>query len=268
MTLTVDGRGIFYGFAFVLGTNEAGTYKVTAYDQMRYLKNEETLVSKGETASQVFSKLCVMHGLRHRVVTPSVFIPEAHYHDKRSLYSIMEFMMTRTTIAERRSYFIRDDFGTLQFTAIDRYKTDLMIGDGFVLSSYQYEINIDKDTYNTIKVVRDNEATGRRDVWVEFDSGNQRRWGKLQKVDTAAAEMNEAEIQSRAATLLQYHNRPRKTIKLTGVGVPNADCFKLFAGAGFLLKLEKLGIAEYMWIVGATHTIESGFHTFSLDVYV
>ena len=37
---------------------------------------------------------------------------------------------------------------------------------------YTYEKSIDKDVYNQVKLYRDNEKTGKRDVWIVKDSNN------------------------------------------------------------------------------------------------
>jgi hypothetical protein len=268
VSLSIDGEGIFYGYIFTMGTDATGVYKITAFDQMRYLRNEDAYVAHGVTASGAFSELCVSHGLKHEVVVPSLFVPEAHYFSKNTIFSIMEHMINRTNIAEPRTYFIRDNFGILEFTTLDRNKSDLIIGDSSMLTSYQYEISIDKNTFNTIKVMRDNEETGRRDVWIEFDSNRQRHWGRLQKVEHAAPEMNESEIRSRAASLLRYHNHPSKTLKMTAVGVPGLSIKNLVAGCGFRQIIKKIGVHSDVWITGATHTIQDDFHTMSLDVYM
>ena len=266
--LTVDGKGVFFGYCFTMGRDKDGIHRITAYDQTRYLKNEEMTVTEGETASQVFERLCVAHGLKYDIVTPTTFIPETIVHAGRSLFAIMERLIMLTNISEKRHYFIRDNFGVLEFTAVDRLKSNLVIGDGSLLTSYQYEISIDNDTYNTVKIVQEDEETGRLGVWIEFDSDNQKRWGKLQRLNVAAQGMNDAEIRSRASMLMEYHNRPTKTMRLTGIGSTDVDALSLRAGSGFTLALNDLGINESMWITNATHSINDDYHTFAWDVFI
>jgi len=196
-------------------------------------------------------------------------VPE-YFHDRKTLYSIIEYGVDRTNInegerpiADRHYYFIKDKFGVLQFTELGKELTNLVIGDRSLLTSYQYEISIDKNTYNSVVIVRDNETTGKRDVWSAFDSGTQKQWGKLQMVQEADKNANEAQIAKMAKDLLGLRNRETKTMKLTALGQK-----ELVAGSGFLFELEKLGIKQNMWITSATHNYERDYHTMELSVFI
>lgn len=283
---SVDGVGVFKGYIFTMGTDATGVYKITAYDQMRYLKNEEVYTTSDMTASQIFERICkdVYPGLRvstsgdtyrppslpYKVITPTTFVVPAYFHDRKTLYSIIEYGIDRTNIdegekpvADRKHYYIKDKFGVLQFTELGQGLTNLIVGERSLLTSYQYEISIDKNTYNSVVIVRDNETTGKRDVWSAIDSGTQKQWGKLQMVQEADKGANEAQIAKKAEDLLRLRNRETKTMKLTALGVP-----ELVAGRGFRFELEKLGIGQNMWITSATHNYEKDYHTMSLEVFI
>ena len=51
--LKVDGKKIFYGFIFKQQRTKEQLISVTAYDQLRYLKNKDTKVYEGKTAAPV-----------------------------------------------------------------------------------------------------------------------------------------------------------------------------------------------------------------------
>lgn len=270
VTFSVDGEGIFYGYIFTMGTDATGVYKITCFDQMRYLKNEEVYTTSGMTADQIFLRVCKdnfpitpPNPSRYKVITPSKFIVPEYFHDKKTLYSIIEYGIQRANIAETKQYFIKDKFGILLFTELEQEKTNLIIGERSLLTSYQYEISIDKNTYNTVKIVRDNETTGKRDVWIKFDSGKQKQWGKLQMVEKADKSLNEAQIRELADNLIKLRNRETKTMKLTALGDT-----RMVAGSGFMYELAKLNINQYMWITSATHTYEKDYHTMSLEVFI
>ena len=55
--LTVDGAVMFYGFIFRLKRTEGETVEVTAYDQLYYLKNKDSFVGEGLTASELLAQL-------------------------------------------------------------------------------------------------------------------------------------------------------------------------------------------------------------------
>ena len=52
VTLTENGTGLFYGYVFKYSRNESEEISVTAYDQMRYLKNKDTYVFTGQNSGR------------------------------------------------------------------------------------------------------------------------------------------------------------------------------------------------------------------------
>lgn len=264
-----DGEGVFYGYVFTMGTDATDVYKVTCFDQLRYLKNEETILTTGQTVSEVFEKLCVLHQIRnYKVVTPTSFVCPSYLHDKKSLYQILEHQIMQANIHDKKQYFIRDNFGTLEFNEIGNCKTDVVIGDKSLLMSYQFEISIDKDSYNQIKIVKDNKTTKKREVYQVLDSTTQKRWGLLQKLVKADENQNSAQIELLANNLLRLHNRETRSLKLSALGVQGIN-----AGSGFSVNIPKLRPSdsnEYldMWAVSATHNFKKDFHTMDLEVFI
>ena len=51
--MKVDGQNVFYGFIFKKSCEKDFRIKITAYDQLRYLKNKDTYVYTNKTASEV-----------------------------------------------------------------------------------------------------------------------------------------------------------------------------------------------------------------------
>ena len=49
--LTVNGTAMFYGFVFKKKRDKGGTIDVVAYDQLRYLKNKDTITEEGQRQS-------------------------------------------------------------------------------------------------------------------------------------------------------------------------------------------------------------------------
>ena len=60
ISFIVNGKGVFFGYVFKIGTDMDANYKITCYDSLRYLKNSDIYTSKkllGLTASQIFEKI-------------------------------------------------------------------------------------------------------------------------------------------------------------------------------------------------------------------
>jgi hypothetical protein len=171
----------------------------------------------------------------------------------------------RTNVATGRMHFIRDNFGTLEFTEIREHISDIIIGERSLLTKYNYEKSIDNDTYNFVKLAQLKKEEGRLIPWVVEDSKNVRKWGKLQYLINVDETYSKAEMIQLGKNILQLKNRETQTLKLTALRVPD-----LTAGVGFTLHIKALGIRQQMWIETATHTItkvgSGGMNTMDLAV--
>lgn len=263
VSFVVDKTGIFFGYIFKIGTDADENYEITCYDQMRYLKNNEVYVTKNMTASQIFAKVCQDYGLRYRVKVPSYYTPAAYVHDKKTLYQVIERGMHLADIYENAQYFIKDNFGTIEWSELSYEKTNIQLGGGSLLTSYKYEKSIDDDTYNQIKLYKEDKKKGKRDVWIVRDSNNIKKWGMLQFLEKADDNDNNAQIAQKAQNYLKAKNRETEKLSLTAEGIN-----ELVAGRGIKFVLPRENIDKWLWITSATHTYTKYEHTMDLEVAI
>lgn len=263
ISFIVDGKGFFFGYVFKIGTDADENYKITCYDQLRYLKFSDVYTTANMTASQIFEKVCQDYGLKYRVKVPTSYIPEPYVHDNKTLYNIIKRGKDLASIADNAQYFIRDDFGELIWSELSYEKTNVQIGAGSLLTDFNYEKSIDDDTYNQIKLYRDNENTGKRDIWIVKDSNNIKKWGILQYLKQADDDVNSAQIRQTAENYLKVKNRETETLKLEAEGIT-----ELVSGKGIKFILERENIDKWMWITSSTHTFTKYQHTMELEVAV
>lgn len=268
VSFKVDEQGVFFGYIFRRSKSQDHTIQVTAYDQMRYLKNKDTYVFENKTATEVFTKVCKDFGITHRVVDDTTAIIPGRPHDNAALYEIIDYGITQTLIQTGEWYIIRDNFGTLEFVHLNTLKTTLVIGDQSLALGYAFESSIDEDTYNQIKLTRENKETVKRDVYMIFDSSTQAKWGVLQYFEKVHENANIAQITEKAEKLLKLKNRVTKKLSLSCLGDVRA-----FAGAGIILSLgsllkEGVPVDSYVMITRATHTFANSLHKMNLEVQV
>jgi hypothetical protein len=231
LTFKVDGRGVFYGFVFKRSlTNDKNKKTITAYDQMRYLKNKDTYVISGMTASNLFAKLCKDVQLPYRVTNDSSYVLAKQVFDNKTLFEIIEAGIDQTLAYTGNWYTIRDNFGTLEFVNLNSLKTNVFIGDESLLSAYTYTGSIDEDTYNQIKLIKENSETGKREIFVVKDSSTIAQWGLLQYFEKMDKEANSAQITQRANSLLALKNRVTHELKLDCLGD-----LRVSAGSGVIV---------------------------------
>lgn len=143
---------------------------------------------------------------------------------------------------------------------------DVVIGEKSLLTDYTYRTDIDQQTYNSVKLARPNETTGRADVYIAQDSDTIARWGLLQLYQTVDGDANDAQLQAQAKASLAYYNRRMRTLKVSSLGVPG-----LRAGQMVLTRIPGLGdvdLDQYVLLEKVTHTFEGGVHTMEFETLI
>ena len=213
----VDDKGIFYGKVFKKKRKSAKKWSVTAYDRMRYLKNTDTIVFEASKSHEIFSKICEISELEYKVIDEGNWTCPEKIEDKKTYFAMIQNALDLTLIHGGMWYIIRDNFGTVEHIALNSLITDLVIGDDSVATDFDYEGSID-DSYNYVKLTKDNKESKKREVYVVKDSKNVALWGKLQYHEKVDEKMNESQIQQKAELLLKAKNHPKKTFKVPCLG--------------------------------------------------
>ncbi len=177
ISFKVDGKGVFFGYIFKRGKKKDEKVPITAYDQMRYLKNKDTYVTSNLSASKIFTQICNDFNLKNSVKNATTYTVSPRVHDNKSLFEIIQFGIDETLIKTGNWFMIRDNFGTLEFISINNLKTDLFIGDESLLINYDYESSIYEDSFNQVKLIKENKETKKREIYLVKDSSTIKQWG-------------------------------------------------------------------------------------------
>lgn len=145
-----------------------------------------------------------------------------------------------------------------------------MLGDESGITDFTYETSIDKDTYNQIKLYRDNQTSGKREIFIVNDTingGNTlKAWGILQLYEKVDEKLNLAQIEQKARGMLSLYNNTKRSLKIDALGVPN-----VCAGSIFRCSIKDLGdlsINRYLLVTSCTHKISNNVHTMELETEV
>lgn len=207
--MRVDNKNIFYGFVFSKKRDKDGIITVTAYDQLRYLKNKDTYVYTNKTAGEFIQMIASDYNLRTGTIENTGYKIASRVEDNVSLFDMIQNALDLTLQNKKEMYVMYDDFGKIALKSIQSMYINLLI-DEETGENYSYTSSIDTDTYNRIKLVYENEKTGKRDVYIAQDSNNMNEWGVLQYFDTLKEGENG---KAKADALLQLYNK--KTRNLT-----------------------------------------------------
>lgn len=145
-------------------------------------------------------------------------------YDNKSIYEILTDVIDQTLELSGKWYALVEKFGVLTFIDLENpdQRLGIIIGDESLAVSYNYERSIDKDTYNQIKLTKDNKDTGKREIYIVKDSSTINKWGLLQYHESIDESNDKsytsAQIQQRAENLLKVKNRETKTLKVNCIG--------------------------------------------------
>ena len=215
--LRVDGKPVFFGFVFTQQRDKDQIIRVTAYDQLRYLNNKDTYVYENKTAADLLRMIAADFSLQVGEVEDTGFVIPSRVEDNTTLFDMIENALDLTLQNNRGMYILYDDFGKLALKNI----SSMVVGEPgayFMIDeatgeNFDYSSSIDKDVYDKIKLIYENEDSGVREVFIAQDSGHINQWGVLQYFDTLQKGENG---QAKAEALLKLYNAKTRTLQITG----------------------------------------------------
>ena len=250
-----NGSNIFYGFIFSKKMDKNRIITVTAYDQLRYLKNKDTYVYENKTAGEVIQMICSDFQMQTGSIEDTGFKIASRVEDNQTLFDIIQNALDATMENQKYMYVMYDDFGKVTLKGLDNMRLNLLI-DEETGENFDYQSSIDENTYNRIKLVYDNEDSGQRDVYIAQDSSNINNWGVLQYYDTLQKGENG---QSKVDALLYLYNK--KTRKLT---IKNALGDVRVRAGSMVVVIMDLGDVKLKNLM----LVETCKHTFKLDEHM
>lgn len=258
--VTVDGKKFFCGFVFTKEVKKDGMASYTVYDQLRYLKNKETIVYKKKTAGELIRILAKRFNLRCGTLADTGWRRSA-IEDNTTLFDIIQNALDDTLIIKGKTYVLYDEVGKLQLTDVAKMKVNTCLVDAETGQDYSYKTTIDSDVYNQIKLIYENKKKGTFDLYVTKDSKNIGKWGTLQYLD----KIDNPDIgKLKSKALLKLYDKKKRTLTISGViGNINVRGGSLVP---VMLNLGDITVANYMLVEKVTHTFKNREYTMDLVV--
>ncbi|EMJ5874638.1 C40 family peptidase [Clostridioides difficile] len=260
--LYYKGIGIFYGYIFQKKRDKENHIKIVAYDQLRYFKNKDTYVYSNKTASELVKILAKDFNLKYNVIEDTKY-KISRVEENKTLFDMILTALDDTLREKKEMYTLYDDFGRITLKNVASMKLDTVMNND-VIEDFDYNSSIDSDTYTKIKLVRDNEESGKRDVYIAQDSAHMRSWGILQMFDTVDKNMSEAEIKQKCDILLKLYNKKTKSLSLKNA----LGDIRVRAGCliPVFLDLGDIELQNYMLVEKVKHTFENNSHFMDLTL--
>lgn len=258
----VDGKEIFFGFVFIKDRNKDQIIKVTAYDQLRYFKNKDTYVYRNKKASDVLKMIAKDFNLKTGNIADTGYTISSRIRDNMALFDIVYDALDLTLMNKRKLYVLYDDFGKLNLEDVENMKIpDLVLGE-YNSQDFSYKTDIDSDTYNKVKLYRDNEKTGKRELFIAKDGTNMNKWGTLQFSESVDEETNAI---SKAEAILKMKNRVSRSLSLKDA----LGDTRVRAGSSVMILMRDIGdisIQQYMLVEKCKHVFDNDEHYMTLDL--
>lgn len=260
-----SGENIFFGFVFKQQRARETVVTVTAYDQLRYLKNKDTFVYENQTADQVLQMIARDYSLRVGTLEPAGYVIPHRVESDVSLFEMIQNALDLTLLNTGQMFVLYDDFGKLVLKSLSSMYVGspgayLMI-DEETGENYDYTSSIDDNTYNQIKLTYDNEETGVRDVFMAKSTENINKWGILQYFETLQKGENG---QEKANALLELYNQKTRSLQITNAIGDN----RVRAGSMIFihLALGDVKIKNRMLVEKCRHLYKEGEHWMDLTL--
>lgn len=263
---SVDSQRIFVGFVFNKVVHRFGEIDVLCYDQLRYLKTNGSYVWEGVKYTDIIRQLADEFGLTVGTLDDTNYVIPYLLRENKELLDIVNHAIELTTVNTNVRYVLFDDAGKISVRAIANQKLNIVLGKASYVYDYQYETDIDSNTYNQIKLVRPNEDTGYADTYVYLNTEGINRWGLLQYYQVVDENMNPAQIESLGQVLLTYYNNVGRTIRMDALGVVGIRAGQMLPV--YIPEIGDLNINHFLTIDNCTHSFSEGKHTMSLEMAV
>lgn len=260
---SVDGQLQFFGWVFTKEKDRWDVVQTTCYDRLRYLKASASYALYNMTAGQIIQQIAGDLQLSTGAIADTGYAIPSLIEQEQTCFDIIEGALQQTLLNTGNIYVLYDDGNGLALQQPASMISPVIIGDKSLLTEYTYKTDIDSQTYNSVKLSRPNEDTGRADIFIAQDSTNIGKWGLLQLYQTVDGAMNDAQVQAQAQASLEYYNRRMRTLKVTSLGVNG-----LRAGQMVMMKVQGLGdinLNQYVLLEKVTHTWENDVHTMDFE---
>lgn len=255
-----DDRDIFFGFIFSYSETKEDLLQITAYDQLRYLKNKDSYVYTNWTTADLIQKIARDFCMRVGSMSETG-VKLSRTESDTELFEMINNSIAETTLQTGELFVLYDDFGKLCLKNKNLMLLDVLI-DVNTSGDYSFTTSIDENTYNSIKLSCEDQESGKRSIYLKDDNENIKKWGVLQLGEKVNSNNK---MKERAEGLLKLYNTPKRTLQVK-------NCFgdsRVRAGCSVVVPLlEEDGIVRprFMLVESAKHTFAQDEHFMDLNL--
>jgi len=258
-----NDRNVFYGYVFSIDGGKDEAVRIKCYDQIRYLLNKDTYVFANVTAADIIKRIADDFNLRLGRISETGYVIPTMVEDNQALLDIVDKGIVYTLWNTGKNYVLYDDFGELALGDTEDMLLDFIIGDNSLMTDFVVKTSIDQDTYNKVKLYRDNKETGKRDVYIAQDRANMAKWGTLQITQSVDEDKNEAQINALLNQLMSLKNRETRNLQVEAIGD-----VRVRAGCYVPIVISEYGINQPFLVDSVAHNFDGDDYTMKVELKV
>lgn len=240
-----DGRKIFKGRIFKTDYSSDEVFSVTAYDNLRYLKNQDMIVwGVGGIGGRFEKIMSSIGGIPYDTNSQSRIKLAEEIQDGQTYFDRLAEWAKEIKRREGLRVFLRDVYGKVELVALEvTWREFLVLSDRSLTTGWTYSQSAD-DMANTIKLVRETQDKKKRSIYttkVASNSSSMKKFGPLQIVEKADDKLNDAQMQAKVNQILRDKNTQKQTFSISTIGTMDASGgLGMRAGERFYLDIDSL----------------------------
>lgn len=254
----VDERKLFFGFVFTKDRDKEKIINVTAYDQLRYLKNKGFYQYTKKTTGQLIKIIAEDYHLKTGTLADTKH-PITRIEDNVTLLDMIQNSLDETLMETGEIYVLYDTVGEITLKNVKSMKVNTCFISDHTAENFSYKSSIDSDVYNKISLRYEDKESKKVTPYVKSSIENINKWGILQYFD----KVDSKEIGDlRAEALLKFYNQKKRSLSINGVfGNKKVKGGSLVP---VVLNLGDIKVSNYMLVEKVTHKFQAG--TYLMDL--
>lgn len=252
----VDDTDLFLGFIFSLNYSKNKVISITAYDQLRYFKNKDTYLYSNKTASELLCEIAQDFNCNVGEIEDTGYIIPYRIEDNNTLFDIVQTGLDLTFENTNQQYILYDDCGKLSLKNIFNMLVNIVICED-TIEDYVMTSTIDKDSFNKIKLIYENNKTGARDIYTL--TGAYSQWGVLQYVDYLKEGENGVQ---KAIAMHKIYCKKTKTLTILNA----LGDVRVRGGSLLIVDMPTINQLKLMMVKSVTHTFKNNEHFMKLSL--
>lgn len=260
VSLSIDGTMCFYGYVFTKKRTSLTEIQVTAYDQIRYLKNKYTYAYTNKTASELLYTITNDFMLETGTIEDTGFKIASRIESNKTLIDIIQTALDLTFQNKNTRYILFDDCGKLSLKNCTNMQIPIVLQCSN-FSEYEYSSTIDIQTYNKVIAYKSGKYGVIDYSSMAKDDNNIAKWGILQLFSEISDDENAL---SKAQALLEQYNNVTRNLSITNA----LGDIRVHAGCMITVQIDlgDLSLNTLMLVEKCTHIWSENEHFMNLTL--